>query len=84
MGVLEGHEECTWYCTRPLDPADKIEEAAKLHFQGLRQKVFDRLGLEFGAAKNPSINDHGRVITELFAIADAGPEEQQKSVIFGL
>eukprot|EP00438_Fugacium_kawagutii_P019557 Skav218423 [mRNA] locus=scaffold420:16692:18053:- [translate_table: standard] len=72
-----------WYNRRPLDPPDAIESAARMHFVGLHQKVFEPLGvgskleLLYSNPRGP----HGRVLTELFALADSSKEG---SVVFGL
>lgn len=72
-----------WYNRRPLDPPDAIESAARMHFAGLHQKVFEPLGV--GSKLELLYSDpngpHGRVLTELFALADSSKEG---SVVFGL
>ncbi|CAK9089254.1 unnamed protein product [Durusdinium trenchii] len=70
-----------WYCKRHLDPPDAIETAARLHFEGLNKKVFAPCLGHLQSTSDPDA-PHGKVLTELFALADC--HEEEKSVVFGL
>eukprot|EP00435_Cladocopium_sp_Y103_P021096 s17_g5.t1 len=74
--------ESGWYHRRPLDPPDAIETAARTHFAGLLQKVFAPcVGSNLELIYSDRCGPHGRVLTELFALADT---KQDGSVVFGL
>lgn len=71
----------TLFRRRPLDPPDRLEEAARLHFQQLQEQVFEKLQIDVGGS-DPNA-PHGWAFTLIHLIAAAGPEKL-KSVCFGL
>eukprot|EP00439_Symbiodinium_sp_Y106_P075123 s1348_g14.t2 len=70
-----------WYRTRPLEPPDAIEAAARLHFAGLHT-VLLRHGLNLEKYTADPCAPHGMVLTELFSLADGS--NKRDSVILGL